>query len=114
MQVLYFGKFELLSHDLVILSAYFRPFSHAFLQPDEPTPNLKRFFEACDKDVTESITERVKNLVTLITLQLTSLESKSEEDSFDEKPRLYLGVKLYYRLLEAMLLAEEARLGHNK
>jgi len=71
------------------------------LSSREPSPSstLLRFFSSCDRDVTKSIEDRITNLV-------GSLRSNDESDS----ERIELGIKLYYRTLEAMVVAEEKRL----
>ena len=75
-------------------------------QGDTPGETLLRFFKACDKDVTASVLERISKLIG--TIPLTGSEFV---ESWDEKPRIDLGIKLYYRVLELMLKAEETRLG---
>eukprot|EP01114_Cavostelium_apophysatum_P015170 TRINITY_DN4080_c0_g1_i1.p1 TRINITY_DN4080_c0_g1~~TRINITY_DN4080_c0_g1_i1.p1 ORF type:complete len:600 (+),score=172.10 TRINITY_DN4080_c0_g1_i1:155-1954(+) len=70
---------------------------------DKPSATLLRFFKGCTKDLTDEIVARVASLSGLIPVP-------QETQDWAEKPRIDLGVKLYYRILESMLLAEETRL----
>ena len=66
----------------------------------EPTNNLQRFYKACNVDVTTSINNRIQKLSELVQTDLN-------EELHD---RIELAIKLYNRILEHMLLAEEQRL----
>jgi hypothetical protein len=60
-----------------------------------------KFFQACDTDVTESIKNRIDTLVARI---------GKDSGEWEDKPRTQLGVTLYYRILQSMLVAEQIRL----
>jgi len=69
-----------------------------------PTEALLNFFKNCSKDVTSEIQDRISKLSATI-----KIPEESQND-WSEKPRIDLGIKLYYRILESMLLFEQDRL----
>mmetsp|Transcript_14701 Transcript_14701/g.57680 ORF Transcript_14701/g.57680 Transcript_14701/m.57680 type:complete len:888 (-) Transcript_14701:42-2705(-) len=74
-------------------------------QGDGPSRALTAFFKACKSDPTDSITGRVETV--------TSSVDFDGEQGKSSAARRQQAAKLYYRLLEAMLTAEEQRL-HTK
>lgn len=65
-----------------------------------PSPVLRKFFAACENNPAEEIEARVAKYSGLVPF------GEGEEG----QQRRELGIKLYYKILEAMLLAEEERL----
>lgn len=64
-----------------------------------PSPILLKYFKSCNKDVTSIIEERVVKLSGIL-----------RDEGGNEEQRVELGIKLYYKILESMLSAEEQRL----
>jgi len=75
---------------------------------DKPSEILLRFFRECNTDITEIIISRVETLSASLKIEADAFTGLVTE--WSEKPRIDLGVKLYYKLLESILLAEETRL----
>ncbi|KAL6072726.1 Retinoblastoma-like protein 1 [Balamuthia mandrillaris] len=69
----------------------------------QPSEILRRFFASCDTNPGDSVVDRAEKYAAKIQLSTVNEESVR---------RRSLALKLYYKILEAMLLAEEERLGH--
>lgn len=71
-----------------------------------PSRTLKEFFTKCDKDLTETIEKRTEELSKAVPL----IWGSTADDASITAQRVTMVVKFYYKLLESMLKAEQARL----
>eukprot|EP00761_Pharyngomonas_kirbyi_P014917 gb/GECH01014948.1/.p1 GENE.gb/GECH01014948.1/~~gb/GECH01014948.1/.p1 ORF type:complete len:929 (+),score=208.42 gb/GECH01014948.1/:1-2787(+) len=76
-------------------------------QPAEPSSELKRFFSQCDPNPEEQIVSRISEMAEKI--NFSSLQNQTELEN-----RRKLIKKLYFRVLEVMLIGEERKLGESK
>lgn len=76
----------------------------------EPGPKLKDLFSSCESDPTNAISQRVKEMGDTFCSQYTAPSDKhpGSHDSF-ARMRLRMGVALYYKMLEAILLKEKSQ-----
>ncbi|QQP58076.1 Retinoblastomalike protein 1like [Caligus rogercresseyi] len=74
----------------------------------EPSPRLLEFFKTCESgNPGEAISERVQKLGDIFSRSFTG-RSESHQGSF-ARMRLKMGIILYYKLLERILLSEKER-----
>lgn len=82
--------------------------------PSKPSPELERFLTSCDKDVTNDVVRRANIILEAIFPSIAfgercvpgNLQSVSLMDSIWAQQRRMEAMKLYYRVLEAMCIAE--------
>ncbi|KAE8682274.1 Retinoblastoma-related protein [Hibiscus syriacus] len=80
--------------------------------PSRPSAELQRFLSACDKDVTNDVIRRTRIILEAIfpsnhEVSVTgSLQSANLMDNIWMEQRRLEALKLYYRVLEAMCMAE--------
>lgn len=77
-----------------------------------------RFFRACATDVTASVVERVRKLMSALnypSAEVATSKSSTQHlhSEWEKRPRLELATRFYYHILERMLLAEERRLNQS-
>lgn len=78
--------------------------------PQQPTPQLQRFFTACDYDMTDLVAARIEQMAQAVfPLVPSSQHALQALQAAMNNERRQQGVKLYYNVLEAMLAAEESR-----
>ncbi|KAL0037539.1 hypothetical protein WJX77_001507 [Trebouxia sp. C0004] len=78
--------------------------------PQQPTPQLQRFFIACDYDMTDLVAARIEQMAQAVfPLVPASQHALQALQAAMNNERRQQGVKLYYNVLEAMLAAEESR-----
>ncbi|XP_072035042.1 LOW QUALITY PROTEIN: retinoblastoma-associated protein-like [Amphiura filiformis] len=75
---------------------------------DTPSPSLAKYFENCSTNPSSSIQERISQLREGYTEHFTAELGVQSMDV--ARSRFQLGVRLYYRVMEAMLKREEQRL----
>ncbi|RZC59567.1 hypothetical protein C5167_006865 [Papaver somniferum] len=86
--------------------------------PSKPSAELERFLSSCDKNVTDDVIHRAQVILEAIFPRSAlgercttgSLHSANLMDSIWAEQRRMEGLKLYYRVLEAMCRAESQRL----
>ncbi|GKV39649.1 hypothetical protein SLEP1_g47391 [Rubroshorea leprosula] len=82
--------------------------------PSEPSAELRRFLSSCDKDVTNDVTRRAQIILAAIFPSSAlsehcvarSLQGTNLMDNLWAEQRRLEALKLYYRVLEAMCMAE--------
>ena len=76
----------------------------------EPSAGLKKLFSASEKDPSQAIADRVKEMGDKFCSQYTAPTEKhpGSHDSF-ARMRLKMGVVLYYKMLEAILVKEKSQ-----
>uniref|UniRef100_A0A0K2TLX7 Retinoblastomalike protein 1like [Bombus impatiens] n=1 Tax=Lepeophtheirus salmonis TaxID=72036 RepID=A0A0K2TLX7_LEPSM len=76
----------------------------------EPSSKLLEFFKSCDNNPAETIAERVKRLGDIFSENYTARSDKhpGSQGSF-ARMRLKMGVILYYKLLERILMSEKEK-----
>lgn len=84
-------------------------------RPDTPTPNLIRYFQVASPAMRDTIESRVRSLIgelsTIFHWNLTHhFAERVIAGGNIENARAQLAVKFYYKVLEHMLVTEEARL----
>ncbi|XP_078693242.1 retinoblastoma-associated protein-like [Branchiostoma floridae x Branchiostoma belcheri] len=75
---------------------------------DEPSSTLKTYFNNCSTDPTEGILQRVSALKTAFVSRFLQATGDNYRDIAEQ--RCHLAIRMYYRVMEAMLKMEEQRL----
>lgn len=73
--------------------------------PLKPSPELERFFSSCDRDIATAVSHRA-NIILEAIFNSDSLQRTSLSEGVWAKQRKSEALKLYYKVLETMCIAE--------
>ncbi|XP_057950261.1 retinoblastoma-related protein [Malania oleifera] len=73
--------------------------------PSKPSPALERYLSSCDRDVTNDVIRRAHIILEAI-FPSSAIQSANLMDNIWAEQRRMEALKLYYRVLEAMCMAE--------